>query len=133
MLKFLFKLFKATYVKHLDAQVEKYYNIYHFSMDPNHTSYNNEGDAFKHTFMSAEFSFILGKELAYRIGVLQEDLNPYNTEAERHMDLHNDEVGIEIGQKLKEHFIKTLIKGLDDSIAEKVMDEMNAGNLITHI
>ena len=131
MLKLLFKLFKSTYVKHLDKKVEKYYNIYHFSMDPNHTSYNNEADAFKHTYMSAEFTLFLGANISYKIGVLQEDLNPYNTEEERHMDLHNDSVGIEIGKSLKKSFFWFI--NIDYKIAAKVMDEMNAGNLITHI
>ena len=131
MLKLLFKLFKSTYVKHLDKKVEKYYNIYHFSMDPNHTSYNNEADAFKHTYMSAEFTLFLGANISYKIGVLQEDLNPYNTEEERHMDLHNDSVGIEIGKSLKKSFFWFI--NMDDKIAAKVMDEMNAGNLITRI
>lgn len=131
MLKLLFKLFKSTYVKHLDKKVEKYYNIYHFSMDPNHTSYNNEADAFKHAYMSAEFTLFLGANISYKIGVLQEDLNPYNTEEERHMDLHNDSVGIEIGKSLKKSFFWFI--NMDDKIAVKVMDEMNAGNLITHI
>ena len=127
MIKLIFKLFKKSYVKHLDEKVEKYYNIYHFSMDP----HNNEGDAFKHTYMSAELTLWLGAELAYKIGVYQEDSNPYNTGAERHMDLHNDSVGIEIGKKLKRSMFWLI--DTDDKIAEKVMDKMNKGNLITHI
>ena len=129
MVKLIFKLFKDNYVKHLDRKVEKYYNIYHFSMEPNHTSYNNEADAFKHTYMSAELTLWLGHDLARKIGVLQEDSNPYNTEAERHMDLHNDEVGIDIGRKLKTK--ASWIFNTDDKIAEKVMEEMKKGNLIT--
>ena len=136
MEKILFKLFKKLYVKHLDKQVEKYWNIYHFNMDPNHTSYNNEGDAFKHTFMAAELTLLLGIELARKICILQEDTNPNNTPAEREMDLHNDEVGIQIGCAVeeKEFTIIELFKNKDlDLIAEIIMNEMNAGNLITHI
>lgn len=44
------------YTKHLNAVVEHYWNIYHFDMTPNHTSYNNEADAFKHTYMQAELT-----------------------------------------------------------------------------
>ena len=129
MVKLLFKLFKESYVKHLNEKVEKYYNIYHFSMEPNHTSYNNEADAFKHTYMSAELTLWLGHTLAYKIGVMQEDSNPYNTEAERRMDLHNDTVGIDIGRKLKSKL--SWVINTDDKIAEKVMEEMRKGNLIT--
>ena len=44
MLKLLFKVFKKSYIKHLDKQVEKYWNIYHFDMEPGHITYNNEGE-----------------------------------------------------------------------------------------
>lgn len=136
MEKILFKLFKKLYVKHLDKQVEKYWNIYHFNMDPNHTSHNNEGDAFKHTFMAAELTLLLGENLSRKICILQEDSNPHNPPAEREMDLHNDEVGIQIGKEVDEETfsIIELFKSKDlDLIAERIMDEMRAGNLITHV
>lgn len=136
MEKILFKLFKKLYVKHLDKQVEKYWNIYHFNMDPNHTSHNNEGDAFKHTFMAAELTLLLGENLSRKICILQEDSNPHNPPAEREMDLHNDEVGIQIGKEVDEETfsIIELLKSKDlDLIAERIMDEMKAGNLITHV
>ena len=136
MEKILFKLFKKLYVKHLDKQVEKYWNIYHFNMDPNHTSHNNEGDAFKHTFMAAELTLLLGENLSRKICILQEDSNPHNPPTEREMDLHNDEVGIQIGKEVDEETfsIIELFKSKDlDLIAERIMDEMKAGNLITHV
>ena len=131
MIKLIFKLFKEAYTEHLNKKVEKYYNIYHFSMEPNHTSHNNEADAFKHTYMSAELTLLLGATAAYTIGVLQEDSNPYNTPAERHMDLHNDSVGISIGKRLKKSIWHLI--NIDDEIAENVMNEMRAGRLITQI
>lgn len=45
------------YIKHLNKQVEHYWNIYHFDMTPNHISHNNEADAFKHCYMQAELTF----------------------------------------------------------------------------
>ena len=130
----LFKLFKKKYVKYLDKQVEKYWNIYHFNMDPDHTSHNNEGDAFKHTFMAAELAALLGENIARKICILQEDTNPNNPPAERNMDLHNDEWGIKIGLEVSEESqsIKDLLQE-KDKIAERVMEEMKKGNLITHI
>ena len=62
------KYFEKEYVKHLDKQVEKYWNIYHFNMEPNHQSYNNEGDAFKHAYMSCEFALFFGQIIAKKIG-----------------------------------------------------------------
>ena len=134
MIKLLFKLFKSTYTKHLNAKVEKYYNIYKFDMNPNHTSHNNEGDAFKHTYMSAEFTIWFGEKVANELGLLQEDLNPSNPPAERSMDLHNDEVGRKLGIEIKrKHNIIKLFFGADNIIAEKVMSAMNNGDLITHV
>ena len=134
MIKLIFKLFKGIYVKYLDKKVEKYWNIYHFDMEPGHISHNNEGDAFKHTFMAADLTTLLGEYIARKICVLQEDTNPDNPPAEREMDLHNDEVGIKIGLEIKEstETIKDLLTE-KDRIAARIMEEMKAGNLITHI
>ena len=129
MIKLLFKLFKKSYEKHLNEKVEKYYNIYHFSMEPNHTSYNNEADAFKHTYLSAELTILFGAYIAEKIGIMQEDTNPYNTDAERKMDLHNDSVGIKIGKELRKGMFHLI--NMDDTIAEEVMKAMNNGELIT--
>ena len=131
MIKLLFKFFKKTYEEHLNEKVEKYYKIYHFSMEPNHTSHNNEADAFKHTYMSAELTILLGADMAYKMGVLQEDTNPNNPPAERNMDLHNDTVGIEIGKNLKKKLF--ILINMDDKIAAEVMNAMNSGKLITQI
>ena len=134
MLKLLSKLFKKSYVKHLDKQVEKYWNIYHFDMEPGHISHNNEGDAFKHAFMAAELASLLGEKITRKICLLQEDTNPDNHPAERHMDLHNDEWGIKIGTEIAaaSDCIADVLKE-KDKIAEKVVEEMRKGNLITHI
>ena len=121
----MFKLIKKIYTKHLNSQVEKYWQIYNFDMNPNHTSYNNEGDAFKHTFWQAEMTLWFGEAIANKIGVAWEDNNPNNTPEERKMDLHNNSVGREIGKQIKLWF------KYDDKIAEKVMQAMRSGKLIT--
>ena len=123
-------LILEKYVEHLNSKVEKYYNIYHFSMEPNHTSHNNEADAFKHTYMSAELTVYLGSKIAYMIGKMHEDNNKYNTPEEYNMDMHNNSKGIEIGKTIKFGIFK---KNLDDIIAEKVMQYMNNGELITTV
>ena len=114
MIKLIFKLFKSIYVKYLDEKVEKYWNIYHFDMEPNHTSHNNEGDAFKHTFMAADLTTLLGEDIARKICILQEDSNPHNPPAERNMDLHNDEWGIKIGLEVVDE-----VKTIKDLLREK--------------
>ena len=134
MLKLLFKLFKKSYVKHLNKQVEKYWNIYRFDMEPGHISHNNEGDAFKHAFMAAELASLFGERITRKICLLQEDTNSDNSPAERHMDLHNDEWGIMVGMEIAaaSDCIADVLKE-KDKIAERVMKEMRKGNLITRI
>ena len=131
MIKLLFKLFKEAYEKHLNEKVENYYEIYHFSMEPGHTSHNNEADAFKHTYMAAELTILLGAYIAEKLCIMQEDTNPNNPPAERKMDLHNDEVGINIGKELKKGMFHLI--NMDDKIAEKVMEAMEDGELITSV
>ena len=119
------------YVKHLNKQVEKYWNIYHFDMEPGHQSYNNEGDAFKHTYMSAELALFLGQKIAKYIGDKHED-RPDNPPGEKKMDLHNNAIGRLIASGMKaQNFFWFLKWPIDDKIADKVMQNMNAGLLIT--
>lgn len=127
MCKFLVKLYK----KHLNNQVEKYWQVYHFDMEPGHTSYNNEGDAFKHCYWQAEMTLFIGKFLANKIGIYWEDQNKQNTPQERKMDLHNNEVGQDIGKQVKNFYFFWFLKKWDDLIAERVMRAMNTGELIT--
>ena len=123
------KTIKALYIEHLDKQVEKYWNIYHFNMEPNHVSHNNEGDAFKHCYMSAELTLLLGYSLAKKLTDKHENWEG-NPENEKLMDLHNNEVGLRIGKKVRKG-IMWPFKKWDDIIAEKVMECMEKNYLIT--
>ena len=127
----IYKYFEKEYVKHLDKQVEKYWNIYHFDMEPNHQSHNNEGDAFKHAYMSCEFALFFGQFIAKKIGDKREADNPYNTPEETRMDLHNNSVGREIAKEIKKENIFWLFNNYDNIIADKVMQKMKLGLLIT--
>ena len=128
----MFKLIKKSYVKHLNKQVEKYWNIYHFDMNPNHTSHNNEADAFKHCFWQAEMTLFFGQKIAKFLGDKHED-RPDNPDNEKAMDLHNNERGRIIGEIVKTIEKHWLFKGYDDVIAELVMDSMRTGKLITKV
>ena len=119
------------YTKHLNKKVEKYWEIYHFDMTPGHQAYNNEGDAFKHCYWQAEMTLFFGRWIANWMGVKHENNNPYNTPAEREMDLHNNEVGREIGKAIKEVWPIWFTFDYDDKIADNIMFAMRAGKLIT--
>ena len=130
----MYKLIVKLYTKHLENLVEKYCNIYHFDMEPNHTSYNNEGDAFKHFLMQAELSLFLGQKIAEWIGIKHEDNNPYNTEKERNMDLWNNREGRKVAKYIKQN--KFWFLNLSNTyylMVERIMIKLNAGELITDI
>ena len=111
---------------------------YETNPDPNHASWNNEADAFKHAFMQAigvqrynvpiAAIFAKGHELKGRFDSGQ-------PEAEENMDNWNNRVGREIGLELREmlkndpgvkndRYVKNLA-------AELVMQKIREGKLIT--
>ena len=124
------KFIEKIYTKHLNNQVEKYWKKYKFDMSPNHVSHNNEGDAFKHCFMSAELYLLLGYNLAKKIGDEHENWEG-NPESEKIMDLHNNTIGylIASGYRIDEPF--WFLKKWQDAIAERIMKAMKNGSLIT--
>ena len=126
----IFKKIKEIYMNHLNNKVEYYWNIYHFDMEPKHTSYNNEGDAFKHCYSQAEFTLFLGAKIAKFIGDKHEENNPYNTPEEKAMDLHNNKQGRIVGKEVKKN-IFWLFTNWEDKTAKLIMDKMNNGELIT--
>jgi hypothetical protein len=126
----MFKLIKKAYTHHLDGLVEKYWQIYKFDMSPNHTSYNNEGDAFKHCIWQAELTFWLGKDIAKFFGDLHE-AKPSNPDKEKIMDLHNNEWGRIIGDSYRLFKNYFRLKFVYDAIADEIMLCMENGELIT--
>ena len=128
----MFKLIKKAYTKHLDGLVEKYWQIYHFDMNPNHTSYNNEGDAFKHCMFQAELTFWLGERIAKFFGDLHEN-KPDNSEKEKKMDLHNNGKGREIGQSYRKFRNYFRLLRVYSGIAYDIMSKMRTGELITEV
>ena len=119
------------YSQELYAKTKFYQKRYGFKLESlDGDTHNNEADAFKHTYMSAELTVYLGSRISYMIGKMHEDNNKYNTPEEYNMDMHNNSKGIEIGKTIKFGIFK---KNLDDIIAEKVMQCMNNGELITTI
>ena len=131
-MKIITKLIEL-YSKHLNKQVEKYWQIYHFDMSKEHRSYNNEGDAFKHCYFQAELTLFLGNKIAEWIGDKHEDNNLLNNEKERNMDLHNNEVGRNIAKKIKKNIPFWFLKKWDDIISKHIIGAMQKGLLITKI
>lgn len=98
---------------------------------------NDEVDAFRHTFMQALLSLKIGETAARRLGTaweIQGSLSRDQDSNERNMDQWNNAVGREIARE-----VKTTIEGknytpqeIEDIVAEKVMQRMRKGDLITN-
>ncbi len=101
-----------------------------------HEFWNNEADAFKHTFLSADLYFKYGDIGSTVLGIGHELQTPSNPQGEWNMDSWNNNQGREIAREIQkeygDNFMKLSQQQRDDIIATKVMDKMRSGQLITH-
>ena len=118
----------------------KYQKKYNFKSDsdPKKATWNNEADAFKHTFMQAVLSMRYNETFSHILGDKHEidGRRRGQDPGQENMDLWNNEIGRNIAKE-----IKNKIKGkerlyskeqIEDMIAEQVMTRMKKGELITH-
>ena len=119
------------YSKKIYAKTKKYQKIYGFEIgEGKHDTWNNEADAFKHTFGAAEISLTKGGSFASK---LIGDFHEWQGR-EENMDKWNNAIGRKIADEIREESRHRLIKreDLDDLIAEKVIQRLRKGDLITH-
>jgi len=125
-----FKKFKED----MFSKTLEYQNKYGFNIGSGeHSTWNNEADAFKHTFMQARSTVIYGASISKIFADLHErNGNKYYSQSkgEENMDRWNNAVGREIGEEIKNKNYSN--EEIDDLIAKKVMERMRAGKLITH-
>lgn len=139
-IQFLEKLnYPKQYSQKLYAKTKKYQRQYGFEIgnDTNDT-WNNEADAFKHTFGAAEISLKTCSGLSKGITDFHELQQRNNPPFEENMDKWNNLEGRKIAEEIRKDYSKDAIKILikteqmDDIIAERVMIKMKAGDLITN-
>lgn len=123
--------------------MKKYQKKYCFEIGTGeHDAWNNEADAFKHTFAAVDFA------LKFNAGItkLSGDYHEYQgrndmgqSTGEENMDKWNNAEGRKIAQKIaKQVGCLAQVKldawngKYDDLIAEEVMNKMRKGELITH-
>lgn len=126
------KYFYSNYT----GKSERYGEKYGLKKNPIKPGWNDEIDAFRHTFMQAMLSLKIGETAARRLGTAYEiygDKADEQKHSERNMDQWNNAVGRDIARE-----VKTIIEGKDytpeeieDIVAEKVMQRMRKGDLIT--
>lgn len=100
-----------------------------------HEYWNNEADAFKHAFMSADLFFQFGELKSLIAGMYHEYQTPNNPPREWNMDSWNNNQGREIAKEILKEYGKNFLKlpkqKQDDIIATKVIYRMRNGQLIT--
>ncbi|MBE7712440.1 MAG: hypothetical protein E7Z87_01705 [Cyanobacteria bacterium SIG26] len=116
----------------------KYQKQYGFDIGKGeHATWNNESDAFKHAFMQAHLSLLFGKKIAKVLGDKHEkdgNIKMGQQFGEFNMDNWNNEQGRQIAKEMiRERGIGVVFpsKKNNDIIAQKVIERMNKGQLIT--
>jgi len=133
--------FINDFKKEMHEETIKYQKKYSFELGsrPGHETWNNEADAFKHTFMQAVGTIRYGAFLTSIGGDIHErNGDKYYSQniQEKNMDLWNNHQGRLIAKEIKKEYgdiLRTLTKDqIHDIIAEKVIQKMRNGELITH-
>lgn len=128
---------QSEYTSTIDKKTMYYQRKYGFQINQNskYRTWNNEGDAFKHTFGSADTALKEGSFVSWAKGIYHECQTPNNPESEKNMDNWNNNQGRLIAKEIKKEYkdkLKTMTeKEIDDIIAQKVMQRMRVGKLIT--
>ena len=129
--------FIENYNNSIYAKTKKYQKIYGFQIGSGaHDTWNNEADAFKHTFMQADLALKYTTGLSKLAGDYHENQASNNPPGEKNMDLWNNQQGRRIADQIKKEYGKEFYQlpesMQDDIIADKVMQKMRKGELITH-
>lgn len=133
------KSISQKFSDYIDAKTAYYQKLYDFEYNQNdrkHAFWNNEADAFKHAFMQAKLTFDYTTLPAKIVGDFHELDGALKKQpiSEMIMDLWNNAVGRKIGREVKDELLgkeKLSQNKLDDIIAEKIMQKMRKGELIT--
>lgn len=105
-----------------------------YGFDIKNGTYNNEADAFKHTFMQWALTYFVSEEFAKRKGDEHEAQNIGNPAGERNMDLWNNAIGRELAKEMKNNSRLCIldISHVQDIAAQKIYEKMQNGELITN-
>lgn len=129
---------KKNYNNEIVKKSMKYQKKYNFELNPKqgHEFWNNEADAFKHTFLSADLYFKYGEIGSIFGGIKHEWKTPNNPQGEWNMDSWNNNQGREIAKEIEKeygnNFMKLPQEQRDGIIASKVIVRMRNGELITN-
>jgi len=131
---------KNDFIKELNNKIysatKHYQKQYKFEIGTGeHDTWNNESDAFKHSFGSAYMALKYSIPFSKISGDIHEKQNPNNPKNEENMDKWNNRVGRLIAKEIKKEYkdnLKNMTdKEIQDAIAKKVIQKKKLGKLIT--
>ena len=130
------KLERKIFNTIVDYATQKGHEKYGFERgEGEHPTWNNESDAFKHTYLSWFLSWFIDDETSKKLGDMHEDETPDAPEYERNMDLWNNAIGREIAfemqQGISDDFDFLDDKNISDFASRKIWEKMQQGELIT--
>lgn len=129
---------KNEFTKEMINDTLKYQKQYNFNIGKNNEAWNNEADAFRHTYMQGILAKRYGMLLTKTVSDGHEWVGKLHHQdpRESNMDLWNNQQGIQIYNEILREYpnFKSLPKNQQkDIIAQKVIQRMRAGKLITDI
>ncbi len=142
--------FKKAYEFVKNKQVQKEYNDeivrktwyyqkkFNFEISPKKGNefWNNEADAFKHTYMGADLALKYDDQYSLLAGMYHEYQTPNNPPLEWNMDSWNNNQGRKIAKEIQKEYGNDYYKlpeqKQSDIIATKIMYKMRNGDLITN-
>lgn len=136
-MKNYFEQKQREYSERLDKKTMEYQKKYGFELNPleGHRTWNVEADAFKHAFMGADLTFDYSNLGSFVLGIFHESQTPNNPQGEWNMDSWNNNKGREIAKEIIREYGALqypFSQKIKDIIAQKVMEKMQNGELITH-
>ena len=120
----------------INADTMRYQKKYGFELNPQkgHETWNVEADAFKHAYGSALMSLEKDNIYSKLAGWQHEKATPNNPSDENKMDTHNNKIGREVANDIRNQYGKKWEsmsrEQKENIIAEKVWNNMQVGRII---
>ena len=134
--KDIIKVIEKWYGGKMISDTLRFQKQYGFEAGKNNkTTWNNEADAFKHTYMQAHMTLLAGPLTAKKVGDMHENQGTSKGQptGESNMDLWNNREGREIAMEIMNEYgtANPFDDKIKNIIAKKVMEKMKSGKLIT--
>ncbi|MBP3820096.1 hypothetical protein J6G99_00440 [bacterium] len=136
--KFDYTKDKNDFTREMLNDTLKYQKKYGFGIGQNNVAWNNEADAFRHAYMQSLLNQKYGTLRTKGISYLHEQKGSWQGQDSReaNMDMWNNQQGQQIYNEIRReypNFNKLSEQQQKDIVAEKVVQRMKEGKLITRL